>query len=339
MSIFFSTPYAAVSAGSLKNLQINGGKYGYNTTLTDVTVDNSELDNTNVSTTISSILAFKTGLLSQFEELGCTNVVINEDNTNVTILPTSEGKWYTLDTTGSATYNLTFKGTQYDTFYIYNDSYISTENINFILGDGVQSKYIFIISTSNIQLFGGTLYGNLIASGFYTNANTTIYGSLSATDESSTTAFDGVLTFPDNNTVLTTINYVQPTLTLTYRRRQLNRSIVQTETSALRKAYHARADLRDSLGAIVGFIETFNRVAMRNGLNTFDTATSITLNDGSTMAVNFSYSSTTFTLSSTVKSVASAFSGNYIAPPLVKITPLRNQCVVTITDAANVRVR
>ena len=121
-----------------------------------------------------------------------------------------------------------------------------------------------------------------------------------------------------------------PVVTLTYRMRQLNRSVVQTETSPLRKAYHARADLRNSRGAIVGYIEFFNRVAIHKGLNTFNTDASITLHL-STLAVKFSYTSTNFTLPSTVKSVASAFSGMYTSPPLITIKPERNVHRVTIS--------
>ena len=226
-----------------------------------------------------------------------------------------------------------------DTFVIYKSSGIDLSNIIFNRGN-VNVQSIFIISDDDIILAGGTVYGNFIANGFNTLASTTVYGTLSAIVEPGDNSADGKLSLPLNDTTITTINYVQPTLELTYRMRQLTRSAVQTETSALRKAYYARADLRNSAGTIVGYIETYNRVSIHNDLNTFNTDTSISLYDPdkpSSIAVKFSYISATSTLTSTVKSVASAYSGKYMAPPLVTITPAGNKCVVTITDAANVR--
>lgn len=331
----YSFPYTAVSAGSLSSLIVNGGKYGCTTTITNVTGD-STMDN-NVSSVIDDLKAFKSEVASFLDPSDKVSI-----NGTMTLLPVTSN-WYTLSVNnGDAPWNLTFAAeTADDVFCIYTaDSDITMENIKFNLGNA-QANNIYIICNTDIYfLDGGTFYGNFIANGFSTWAPTTVNGTLS-TVVASGQAIDGHLSLASGGkSVITTINYVQPTLTLTYRLRQLNRSIVQIEDSPLRNAYHARAELSNSLGKVVGFIETINRVAIKDSVHSVSTDTMITLFDNlSTIALKFTYAATnTSALTSKISSVASAFSGRYTAPPHVTIRPVRNMRVVTIVDAVNHRL-
>lgn len=336
---YHSFSYVAISAGSLSNLVLEGGKYGCATnTITNVTVDNSTKDN-DVSDELAAISLFKQQVFAYLNlELNGTEQVIIDGT--MSLLPVTSN-WYSLPEINSDTViTLTFTSTtKDDIFVIYNSdvSIVLTDNIKFRLSGPAPVNNIYFISNYDV-LFSSfmLLNGNFIANGFASYYGATIHGTMSALATTDSTSSGYLVEGGDN----VGVNYAVPTLELTYRMRQLNRSAVQTETSALRKAYHARADLRNSEGTIVGYIETFNRVAIRNGLNTFNTDTSISLYDTdtpSTIAVKFSYISATSTLTSTIKSVASAYSGKYSAPPLITITPVGNKRVVTITDAANVR--